>query len=169
MTVSSACTLQFWSYLRWFCGHLPCVFVNVIVLCILNCRRFGNLGGFQILLERFQSGKNLTVTVIYALIRPFGLCYEFLTVHTIVKYFMPIIVSLNSLFLNVLKWKELWRMTSFIQESYFLNRALVFIKTYSTLSRGSAALLIYQRHTLCRMTYWQPTCKLIQIYNAVFM
>jgi ubiquitin carboxyl-terminal hydrolase 9/24 len=72
-----------------------------------SCHRFGNLGGFQILLERFQSGKNLTVTVIYALIRPFGLCYEFLTVHTIVKYFMPIIVSLNSLFLNVLKRKEL--------------------------------------------------------------
>jgi hypothetical protein len=55
--------------------------------------RFGNLGGFQILLERFQSGKNLTVSVIYALIRPFGLCYEYLTVHTIVKYLMPIIVS----------------------------------------------------------------------------
>ncbi|XP_023706840.1 probable ubiquitin carboxyl-terminal hydrolase FAF-X isoform X1 [Cryptotermes secundus] len=53
--------------------------------------RFGNLGGFQILLERFQSGKNLTVSVIYALIRPFGLCYEFLTVHTIVKYLMPIV------------------------------------------------------------------------------
>jgi ubiquitin carboxyl-terminal hydrolase 9/24 len=65
---------------------------------VCSCRRFGNLGGFQILLERFQSGKNLTVTVIYALIRPFGLCYEFLTVHTIVKYLMPIVVSLNSVF-----------------------------------------------------------------------
>lgn len=27
----------------------------------------------------------------YALIRPFGLCYEYLTVHTIVKYLMPIL------------------------------------------------------------------------------
>ncbi|XP_046391897.1 probable ubiquitin carboxyl-terminal hydrolase FAF-X isoform X3 [Ischnura elegans] len=53
--------------------------------------RFGTLGGFQILLERFQSGKNLTVPVIYALIRPFGLCYEMLTVPTIEKYLMPII------------------------------------------------------------------------------
>ncbi|XP_063224287.1 probable ubiquitin carboxyl-terminal hydrolase FAF-X isoform X9 [Bacillus rossius redtenbacheri] len=53
--------------------------------------RFGSSGGFQILLERFQSGKNLTVTVIFALIRPFGLCYELLTVHTIIKYLMPII------------------------------------------------------------------------------
>ena len=69
------------------------LFVKVIIFFILICHRFGNLGGFQILLERFQSGKNLTVTVIYALIRPFGLCYEFLTVHTIVKYFMPIVVS----------------------------------------------------------------------------
>ncbi|KAK6644525.1 hypothetical protein RUM43_000792 [Polyplax serrata] len=52
---------------------------------------FGNLGGFQILLERFQSGENLSVAVMYALLRPFGLCYELLTVHTIVKYLMPII------------------------------------------------------------------------------
>ncbi|CAG5097169.1 Similar to Usp9x: Probable ubiquitin carboxyl-terminal hydrolase FAF-X (Mus musculus) [Cotesia congregata] len=52
--------------------------------------RFGNLGGFDILLSRFQSGVNLTIPVIYALIRPFGLCYELLTVHTIVKYLMPI-------------------------------------------------------------------------------
>lgn len=56
---------------------------------------FGNLGGFQILLERFQSGENLSVAVMYALLRPFGLCYELLTVHTIVKYLMPIIVSYN--------------------------------------------------------------------------
>ncbi|XP_075236606.1 ubiquitin carboxyl-terminal hydrolase-like faf isoform X2 [Lycorma delicatula] len=53
--------------------------------------KFGNLGGFQILLERFQSGKNLTLPVIYALLRPFGLCFELLTVHSINKYFMPIV------------------------------------------------------------------------------
>ncbi|XP_046668911.1 probable ubiquitin carboxyl-terminal hydrolase FAF-X isoform X3 [Homalodisca vitripennis] len=53
--------------------------------------KFGVLGGFQILLERFQSGKNLTVPVIHALIRPFGLCHELLTVHTIIKYLMPIV------------------------------------------------------------------------------
>lgn len=55
---------------------------------------FGKLGGFQILLERFQSGKNLSVPVICALLRPFGLCYEMLTVPTIEKYFMPIVVSI---------------------------------------------------------------------------
>ncbi|KAG7177623.1 ubiquitin carboxyl-terminal hydrolase FAF-X-like [Homarus americanus] len=52
---------------------------------------FGKLGGFQILLERFQSGKNLSVPVICALLRPFGLCFEMLTVPTIEKYFMPIV------------------------------------------------------------------------------
>lgn len=60
------------------------------------CFRFGSLGGFQILLERFQSGKNLTVPVIHALNRPFGLCHELLTIHTIIKYLMPIVVSLPS-------------------------------------------------------------------------
>ncbi|KAK0096487.1 hypothetical protein PV326_005319 [Microctonus aethiopoides] len=53
--------------------------------------KFGNLDGFVILLSRFQSGRNLTIPVIHALLRPFGLCYELLTVHTIVKYLMPII------------------------------------------------------------------------------
>ncbi|CAG0892062.1 unnamed protein product, partial [Darwinula stevensoni] len=53
--------------------------------------RFGNLGGFRILLDRFQSGQNLNVPVIYALLRPFGLSYELLTLPTIEKYFLPII------------------------------------------------------------------------------
>ncbi|XP_063973678.1 probable ubiquitin carboxyl-terminal hydrolase FAF-X isoform X2 [Diachasmimorpha longicaudata] len=53
--------------------------------------KFGSLDGFVILLSRFQSNRNLTIPVIHALLRPFGLCYELLTVHTIVKYLMPII------------------------------------------------------------------------------
>ncbi|XP_012278998.1 probable ubiquitin carboxyl-terminal hydrolase FAF-X [Orussus abietinus] len=53
--------------------------------------RFGDFNGFEILLARFRSGRNLTVPVIYALLRPFGLCYELLTVQTIVKYLMPIV------------------------------------------------------------------------------
>lgn len=55
--------------------------------------KFGELGGFQILLDRFQSGKNLSVSVVFALLRPFGLCYEFLTPHTINKYILPVLVS----------------------------------------------------------------------------
>ena len=50
------------------------------------------LDGFQILLDRFSSGANLSVPVIAAIIRPFGLCYEVLTPHTVNKYFMPIVV-----------------------------------------------------------------------------
>ncbi|XP_076067071.1 ubiquitin carboxyl-terminal hydrolase-like faf isoform X3 [Oratosquilla oratoria] len=62
---------------------------------------FGKLGGFQILLERFQSGKNLSVPVICALLRPFGLSYEMLTVTTIEKYFMPIVEVVPSFLENL--------------------------------------------------------------------
>ena len=55
--------------------------------------RFGMLGGFQILLERFQNGESLTVPLIYVLLRPFGLCCDLLTTNTISKYFLPIVVS----------------------------------------------------------------------------
>ncbi|XP_026291782.1 probable ubiquitin carboxyl-terminal hydrolase FAF-X isoform X3 [Frankliniella occidentalis] len=53
--------------------------------------KFGHLGGFQILSDRFRNGQKLSVTTIYALIRPFGLCHQHLTVHTIMKYLMPIV------------------------------------------------------------------------------
>lgn len=56
--------------------------------------RFGESGGFKMLLERFQCGKNLSVAVVYALLRPFGLCYEYLTPHTINKYIIPVLVSI---------------------------------------------------------------------------
>ncbi|XP_017847600.1 probable ubiquitin carboxyl-terminal hydrolase FAF isoform X2 [Drosophila busckii] len=80
--------------------------------------RFGQLGGFDNLLERFNCGlellkrqqankaagcaalvkeepaptqdNRLTLALIYSLLRPFGQCYELLTVATIAKYFMPI-------------------------------------------------------------------------------
>ncbi|XP_064639618.1 probable ubiquitin carboxyl-terminal hydrolase FAF-X isoform X3 [Lineus longissimus] len=52
--------------------------------------RFGQLEGFQILLDRFRAG-SLNVQVIAALVRPFGFCYEVLTPHTVRKYFMPIV------------------------------------------------------------------------------
>jgi hypothetical protein len=55
--------------------------------------RFGEYGGFKKILERFQSDKPLSVPVVFALIKPFGLCYDLLTVHTIVTYFVPVVVS----------------------------------------------------------------------------
>ncbi|KAH8232660.1 hypothetical protein KR032_011344 [Drosophila birchii] len=79
--------------------------------------RFGQLGGFDNLLERFNSGlellkrnqnkssgtakslessgdgagqdNRLTLALIHSLLRPFGQCYELLTPGTIAKYFMP--------------------------------------------------------------------------------
>jgi ubiquitin carboxyl-terminal hydrolase 9/24 len=68
--------------------------------------RFGQRNGFQILLERFQ--KNLSVIIIAALIKPFGYCYEVLTVNTVQKYFLPII-EIVSVFLENLTDDELIR------------------------------------------------------------
>lgn len=53
--------------------------------------RFGKSNGFQLLLERFQSEQNLSLPVMFALIRPFGLCFEMLTVPTITRFFLPIV------------------------------------------------------------------------------
>ncbi|XP_052783474.1 probable ubiquitin carboxyl-terminal hydrolase FAF-X isoform X2 [Mya arenaria] len=53
--------------------------------------KFGQLDGFQMLLDRFLSGQSLSVPLIAALIKPFGLCAEVLTPHTVQKYLMPIV------------------------------------------------------------------------------
>ncbi|XP_012882196.1 PREDICTED: probable ubiquitin carboxyl-terminal hydrolase FAF-X [Dipodomys ordii] len=53
--------------------------------------KFGTLTGFQMLHDRFINGSALNVQIIAALIKPFGQCYEFLTLHTVKKYFLPII------------------------------------------------------------------------------
>lgn len=53
--------------------------------------KFGSLNGFQILQDRFMSGQPLNVQIIAALIKPFGQCYEFLTLHTVRKFFLPVI------------------------------------------------------------------------------
>lgn len=72
--------------------------------------RFGSKGGFHLLLERFQNGSSITVPVIAALIRPFGMCHDLLTVHTIEKYFMPIVEIVPS-FLDNLTDDELKKET----------------------------------------------------------
>ena len=52
---------------------------------------FGRHGGFRKLHDRILTGQNLTIPLIFSLVRPFGQCYEFLTVHTVQTYFIPII------------------------------------------------------------------------------
>ncbi|KAH9509417.1 putative ubiquitin carboxyl-terminal hydrolase FAF-X [Bulinus truncatus] len=68
--------------------------------------RFGQLDGFTILLDRFLRGPPLSVPVIASLIKPFGLCSEVLTPHTVEKYFMPI-VDIVPKFLDKLTDEEL--------------------------------------------------------------
>ncbi|XP_067314752.1 ubiquitin carboxyl-terminal hydrolase 9X-like isoform X2 [Pseudorasbora parva] len=53
--------------------------------------KFGTLNGFQILHDRLMSVQALNVQIIAALIKPFGQCYEFLTLHTVKKFFSPVI------------------------------------------------------------------------------
>ncbi|XP_057193293.1 probable ubiquitin carboxyl-terminal hydrolase FAF-X isoform X1 [Triplophysa rosa] len=53
--------------------------------------KFGTLSGFQILHERFMGSQALNVQIIASLIKPFGQCYEFLTLHTVKTFFLPIV------------------------------------------------------------------------------
>lgn len=68
--------------------------------------KFGQLEGFQILLDRFTNGPPLSVPVIAALVKPFGQCAEVLTQHTVQKYLMPI-VEIVPKFLDGLTDEEL--------------------------------------------------------------
>nr|XP_051686462.1 probable ubiquitin carboxyl-terminal hydrolase FAF-X [Oryctolagus cuniculus] len=63
--------------------------------------KFGTLNGFQILLDRFINGSALNVQVIAAFIKPFGQCYEFLSQHTVKKYFIPVIDVIPQLLENL--------------------------------------------------------------------
>lgn len=68
--------------------------------------RFGHLGGFDRLLERFCDTNGLTVPLIHALIRPFGQCHTLLTRKTLNTYLMPIVEGVPS-FLESLSDDEL--------------------------------------------------------------
>lgn len=65
--------------------------------------RFGDLGGFEKIFTRILSSETkLTVPVVVALLKPWGLCYEYLTQSTIKKYFTPIIVRILNDFLSII-------------------------------------------------------------------
>ena len=62
---------------------------------------FGAQNGFQLVHDRIISGSNLTVPLIFALVRPFGLCYELLTLNTVKKFFLPIIEAVPKFLENL--------------------------------------------------------------------
>ncbi|XP_061435835.1 probable ubiquitin carboxyl-terminal hydrolase FAF-X [Lethenteron reissneri] len=70
--------------------------------------KFGALGGFQILQDRLLKGSAINVPIIAALIKPFGLCYELLTPHTVRSHFLPL-VEMVPKFLEGLTDEELKR------------------------------------------------------------
>uniref|UniRef100_H2QZC4 Ubiquitin specific peptidase 9, Y-linked n=1 Tax=Pan troglodytes TaxID=9598 RepID=H2QZC4_PANTR len=63
--------------------------------------KFGTLNGFQILHDHFFNGSALNVQIIATLIKPFGQCYEFLSQHTVKKYFIPVIEIVPHLLENL--------------------------------------------------------------------
>lgn len=89
--------------------------------------RFGKLNGFQLLLERFQSEQNLSLPVMFALIRPFGLCNEMLTVSTITKYFLPIIDVIPA-FLDNLSDEELKKESKNEGKNDLISALVKFLK-----------------------------------------
>jgi len=70
--------------------------------------RFGHFGGFSKLLARFEYGTNLNVTLILALLKPFGVCCDYLHPNVIQKFFIPI-VDIVPAFLEKLSDEELKR------------------------------------------------------------
>ena len=90
--------------------------------------RFGKLGGFEQLLERFQSEQNLSLPVMYALIRPFGLCYEMLTIPAVVKYFLPIIEVIPA-FVDQLSDEELKKESKNEGKNDLISGLVKFLKS----------------------------------------
>ncbi|KAL1497662.1 hypothetical protein ABEB36_008585 [Hypothenemus hampei] len=102
--------------------------------------KFGELGGFQKLLERFQSDKNLSVSIAYALLTPFGLCYEFLTPHTIHKYILPILEMVPGI-LDKLTDDELKREAKNEQKSDIVSLIIRSAKNLASRVQGQDELI----------------------------
>ena len=62
---------------------------------------FGHHNGFKKVHDRIMSGENLTVPLIFALVRPFGMCFELLTLKTVKQFFLPIIEAVPNFLENL--------------------------------------------------------------------
>ena len=102
--------------------------------------RFGKLNGFQLLLERFQSEQNLSLPVMYALIRPFGLCYEMLMIPAIVKYFLPIIEVIPA-YLDNLSDEELKKDSKNEGKNDLISALVKFLKSLASRLPGQEETL----------------------------
>src|SRR5699024_10732785 len=71
---------------------------DAIIIEMINY--FGHLGGFDILLSRFQE-ENLSLFAIFAYLKPFNNCIELLTQKTIETYFVPIIEIVPKFFVQM--------------------------------------------------------------------
>ena len=62
---------------------------------------FGAHQGFQKVHDRILRGENLTVPLIFALVRPFGMCYELLSSKTAKQFFIPVIEAIPNFLENL--------------------------------------------------------------------
>nr|CAC38831.1 putative ubiquitin-specific protease [Mus musculus] len=92
---------------------------------------FGTLNGFQILHDRFTSGSALNVQTIAAPIKPFGQCYEFLTQHTLRKYFIPVIEVVPQI-LQKLTNEELKKETKTEVKNDTISMIIKFLKNLAS-------------------------------------
>ncbi|XP_016095403.1 probable ubiquitin carboxyl-terminal hydrolase FAF-X [Sinocyclocheilus grahami] len=97
--------------------------------------KFGTLNGFQILHDRFTSSQALNVQIIAALIKPFGQCYEFLTLHTVKKFFLPVIEMVPQ-FLENLTDEELKKEAKNEAKNDALSMIIKSLKNLASRVRG---------------------------------
>ena len=102
--------------------------------------RFGKMNGFQLLLERFQSEQNLSLPVMFALIRPFGLCHEMLTIPTVTKYFLPIVEVIPA-FLDNLTDEELKKESKNEGKNDLISALVKFLKSLTQRVPGQEEIL----------------------------
>ncbi|CAB3998099.1 probable ubiquitin carboxyl-terminal hydrolase FAF-X, partial, partial [Paramuricea clavata] len=89
---------------------------------------FGMLGGFKLVQERICEGGSLSVSLLAALIRPFGQCAQVLCSGAVKKYFLPIIECVQK-FLDDLTNEELKKETKNESKSDSLSSIIKALKS----------------------------------------
>ncbi len=97
--------------------------------------RFGHIGGFEKLLERFRKESGLTVPLIHVLVKPFGQCYELLTPTTVSTYLLPI-VEIVPKYLESLTEDELKKETKSESKNDALSTIIKSLKNIATAVAG---------------------------------
>ncbi|CAF1048629.1 unnamed protein product, partial [Didymodactylos carnosus] len=96
--------------------------------------RFGVLGGFEKVHSRFISTElhpKLTISIVVLLLKPWGLCHDYLTPNTVKKYFFPII-SIVPDFLDQLSESDLKFETKTEPKSDTLSTVIKWLRSLAS-------------------------------------